>query len=182
MCFVYVTEEELEASFASKNFAHCDALQSTIRDIQAARSNLPLPDLTPTSRRELDLMLLEAKHTLDHAVTVHDLILAGKLELRIKHLEGLKNTLRTVEERKENLKAASAALSDAMDRKEFKKCAQLQQVRTAVPCCLPILSYMYDKTAVAVFLSLWDNNSVASAICINVSCCALYYVTNILHH
>jgi hypothetical protein len=79
----------------------------------------------------LDLMLLEAKHTLDHAMTVHDLILAGKLELRMKHLEGLKSTLRTVEERRENLKAASAALSDAMERKEFKKCAQLQQVRTS---------------------------------------------------
>lgn len=75
-------------------------------------------------------MLLEAKHTLDHAMTVHDLILAGKLELRMQHLEGLKSTLRTVEERRENLKAASAALSDAMERKEFKKCAQLQQVRT----------------------------------------------------
>ena len=74
-------------------------------------------------------MLLEAKHTLDHAMTVHDLILAGKLELRMQHLEGLKSTLRTVEERRENLKAASAALSDAMERKEFKKCAQLQKVR-----------------------------------------------------
>lgn len=74
-------------------------------------------------------MLLEARYTLDHTVTVHDLVLCAKLELRIQQLESRKSTFCTVEERKVNLKAAVAALDDAMERKEFKRCAQLQQVR-----------------------------------------------------
>jgi hypothetical protein len=102
-------------------------------------------------------MLLEAKHTLDHAMTVHDLILAGKLELRMQHLEGLKSTLRTVEERRENLKAASAALSDAMERKEFKKCAQLQQVRTCdsytMHLCHTITKRMLDMSCPHLLLA-----------------------------
>lgn len=130
-------EEELEAAFATKNFSQCDALQDTIRDIQAARSKLPLPEVIPESRRELDLMLLEARYTLDHTVTVHDLVLCAKLELRIQQLEARKSTFCTVEERKASLKAAVGALDDAMERKEFKRCAQLQQVIEAtldVPC------------------------------------------------
>jgi hypothetical protein len=130
--FVVFTEEELEAAFATKNFSQCDALQDTIRDIQAARSKLPLPEVIPETRRELDLMLLEAKYTLDHTVAVHDLVLSAKLELRIQQLESRKSTFCTVEERKVNLKAAVAALDDAMARKEFKRCAQLQQVTDVI--------------------------------------------------
>lgn len=112
----------------SKNFSQCDALQDKIRDIQAARSKLPLPDLVPGSRRELDLMLLEARYTLDHTVAVHDMILGAKLELRIEQLERLKTSFRTVEELSVDLVRAVAALDDAMSKKEFKRCAQLQQV------------------------------------------------------
>ena len=110
----------------------CDALQDAIRDIQFARSKLPLPELIPKSRKELDLMLLEAKYTLDHSRTIHDLILCSKLEFRIQQLESYKVTYCTVEEEKENLKRAIEALDDAMTRKEFKRCAQLQQVHTYV--------------------------------------------------
>jgi hypothetical protein len=139
--FVVFTEEELEVAFATKNFSQCDSLQDTIRDIQAARSKLPLPEVIPETRRELDLMLLEAKYTLDHTVTVHDLVLCAKLELRIQQLEARKSTFCTVEERKANLKAAVAALDDAMERKEFKRCAQLQQVEDVIlhTCCRPPL-------------------------------------------
>ena len=128
--FIFSVEEELEKAFEMKNFSVCDALQDTIRDIQFARSKLPLPELLPKSRKELELMLLEAAYTLDHTRTVHDLILCSKLELRIQQLESQKNIHRTVEEEKENLRVAVEALDDAMVRKEFKKCAQLQQVRT----------------------------------------------------
>ena len=120
----------MEKAFEMKNFSVCDALQDTIRDIQFARSKLPLPELQPNSRKELELMLLEALYTLDHTKTVHDLILCNKLELRIQQLESQKNIHRTVEEEKENLRVAVEALDDAMVRKEFKKCAQLQQVCT----------------------------------------------------
>ena len=99
LCFLLVTEEELELAFQMKKFSVCDSLQETIRDIQFARSKLPLPEVTPTSRKELDLMLLEAKYTLDHTVAVHDLVLCGKLELRIQQLESHKSTYLTVEER-----------------------------------------------------------------------------------
>ena len=92
-----------------KNFSVCDALQDTIRDIQFARSKLPLPELLPKSRKELELMLLEAAYTLDHTRTVHDLILCSKLELRIQQLESQKNIHRTVEEEKENLRVAVEA-------------------------------------------------------------------------
>ena len=122
--FIFSTEEELEKAFEMKNFSVCDALQDTIRDIQFARSKLPLPELLPKSRKELELMLLEAAYTLDHTRTVHDLILCSKLELRIQQLESQKNIHRTVEEEKENLRVAVEALDDAMVRKEFKKCAQ----------------------------------------------------------
>jgi hypothetical protein len=129
-----------------KKFSICDSLQETIRDIQFARSKLPLPELIPTSRKELDLMLLEAKYTLDHTVTVHDLVLCGKLELRIQQLELNKDIFLTVEERQISLKAAVAALDDAMTRKEFKKCAQLQQVHTTITAITVITVVCTDHT------------------------------------
>lgn len=88
-----------------------------------------MPEIIPNSRKELDIALLEAKHTLSHTITIHDLVLCSKLELRIQQLEACKVTYCTVEERKDYLRIAIEALDDAMVRKEFKKCAQLQQVR-----------------------------------------------------
>ena len=57
------------------------------------------------------------------------MILFAKLELRIEQLEKLKTSFRTVEELEGDRKIAVAALDDAMAKKEFKRCAQLQQVR-----------------------------------------------------
>ena len=138
-------------AFATKNFSQCDALQDTIRDIQAARSKLPLPEVIPESRRELDLLLLEARYTLDHTVTVHDLVLCAKLELRIQQLEARKSTFCTIEERRSSLKAAVTALDDAMERKEFKRCAQLQQVAEIILnmyCHFPLHLTAYRITPV----------------------------------
>jgi hypothetical protein len=71
--------------------------------------------------------LLETKYTLEHTLSIHDLILSAKLEIRIQQLEEYKVTYCTVEERKAAVVFAQAALDDAMERKEFKKCSQLQQ-------------------------------------------------------
>jgi myosin heavy subunit len=121
------TDEELEVTIAAKDFARCDILQDKLKDIHAARAKLPLPEVTPTSRKELDIMILEAKYNLDHATTVHDMELCSKLEIRLTQLEGHKIQYCTVEERKSLLSDAIATLDDAMIKKDFKRCTQLQQ-------------------------------------------------------
>jgi myosin heavy subunit len=121
------TDEELEVAIAAKDFARCDILQDKLKDIHAARAKLPLPEVIPTSRKELDIMILEAKYNLDHATTVHDMELCSKLEIRLTQLEGHKIQYCTVEERRSLLSDAVATLDDAMVKKDFKRCSQLQQ-------------------------------------------------------
>lgn len=69
------------------------------------------------------------------------MILGAKLDLRIEQLEKLKTSYRTVEELSGDLAHAVAALDDAMAKKEFKRCAQLQQVGAVWCICHEALHF-----------------------------------------
>jgi myosin heavy subunit len=119
-------ESELEAAFAKKDFASCDALEIAIKDIETARSKLPLPDVVPTNRRELELLTLEANYAIEYAEEKSNEDMKMKFEGRLKLLDGYKHMFPTLEETKAMLAAANTELEQAMSKKEFKRCAALQ--------------------------------------------------------
>ena len=119
-------EVDLENACFLKDFEACDAIECTVRDLQAARNKLPLPHVIPASRCELELLLLENKFAQDYATTAQDTSMCLKLQIQQAHLESWKTSFRTVQECQDTLNASMSALNEAMTRKEFKRCAQLQ--------------------------------------------------------
>ena len=79
----------------------------------------------------MELLLLENKFAQDYATTAQDASMCLKLQSQQAHLESWKGSFRTVRECQEALDASTCALSEAMTRKEFKRCAQLQADVTA---------------------------------------------------
>ena len=59
-------------------------------------------------------------------MTAQDASMCLKLQIQQAHLESWKASFRTVQECQDTLKASVSALNEAMTRKEFKRCAQLQ--------------------------------------------------------
>eukprot|EP01034_Spumella_vulgaris_P022022 gene22022-28116_t len=126
------SEVDLKTAFEAKDFATCATLDGVIADIRTARAKLPLPDLIPANRKEVETYILEMMFAIEYYVELQDYSLVPSFQARLFKMESFRATFPTSEEVTVELAAAKATLATAMSKKEFKKCGELQEKVTCL--------------------------------------------------
>ncbi|KAJ1415478.1 P-loop containing nucleoside triphosphate hydrolase protein, partial [Ochromonadaceae sp. CCMP2298] len=119
-------QADIREALAAQDFGRCAELEAAVEDMGAAKLKLPLPEVHPVSRAQIELHVVEAGFAMIDAEERGDSGMIGLLEEHMEGLHCLRAQFPTPEELSAELQETRRQLAQAMANKEFKQCGVLQ--------------------------------------------------------
>jgi len=146
-------QTELRAAFDAQNFATCSEIESSMVNILEVRRKLSMPHVEPQSRDLVELHILETQFAIEAGQHRKDLTDSAMHELqeRLQQLLVLRKGFPTMKELTGQLEEARSELKSCMQKKQFKRCAELQSTVTALESSLERSNLSSAETMVSTF-------------------------------
>eukprot|EP01041_Mallomonas_annulata_P001711 gene1711-3313_t len=125
--------KQLQVAFQEQQFTLCEDLQYRLKDVEDVLSKTPIPEIIPTNRKEIELHLLSYTLQCEYLrETKAELIQISTIEDRAKRLQKYKEQYPTPMEIDIEITVVKNELASAMNKKEFRRCGDLQRTITSL--------------------------------------------------
>lgn len=124
---LYLVQDSLNNAFKEGKFSICEELQKKIKDIEIELNKLPIPEVIPSSRKEVELSLIEVQFEINYALENSNINECSRLEKKRDKLYSYRVLFPTVEETTLQLEKLHFSLQESMKKKDFRQCSELQE-------------------------------------------------------
>eukprot|EP01033_Poteriospumella_lacustris_P014444 gene14444-10322_t len=123
---LFSLQAEMDECVEAQNFQKATKLEASVHDVKAVLAHTPIPVRAVTNRDQLELYILEATLAVEFAQEIADKNIKA-VETVLEEYQAKRPAFPTLQEVDEQIATANEQLKVSMDKKQFKKCGDIQQ-------------------------------------------------------
>jgi myosin-7 len=120
-------QESINIAFKDGKFSICEELQKKLKVIEIELNKLPVAEIIPSSRKEIELSLIEVQFEMNYSLENNNINECSRLEKKREKLYSYRDLFPTVEETTLILEKLQFSLKESMKKKDFRLCSELQE-------------------------------------------------------